>query len=248
MKLKYNIPLTEIDNLITSFSEIELSKNDYFNLFMLIEQKISKVLNEDDVRSFQSLIQELDLSEEDKKRLIFLRNIITHEFISENELDKYKLWIKEKIIPIILNLNPKYEIEILHQYSIQNNALYAQKYFLKEIISIAKRKGFEIIKNYEIMMYKNYTLNPDLILEKDKIRIIIEIKKKFNYYILEIGLQKLKEYLSAAKTKWGVLLFLEPIKKTYLKNIKLKTKHYDIIIVDPNIYLNTFVSWMNKFK
>ncbi len=243
MDLNYNTKLNEIDNSIKSFKDIELSKHNFFDLIFLLELKISKVLNEEDVRSFASLTQELELSEEDKKTLRFLRNTIVHGFISEEKLISYKPWINETIIPAILKFQPKIETEIFKSYP-----RFDDSEFLNKIISIAKSMDFEIKWEFEITVYRKFRLVPDLVFKRGNKFVMIEIKEKFSNSIMKLGVQRLKEFLGAAKTKWGVLVFLEPIKIINKKVLTIKKKKLNIKIIGPKIDVKEFKNWLKKIK
>ena len=95
-----NEKINEIDNQLNRLKKAKIGRNWVLNLFKNIEEKIIFAKKEVDIKSFSSLVKELNLNQDDERELIKLRNRITHSTVESKELKAKEKWLKNEIIPV----------------------------------------------------------------------------------------------------------------------------------------------------
>jgi len=187
-----------INREIKKIQNSRLNRENLYDLILLIEKKIQEISEIEDLKLFSSIIKELNLTEEDEKDLISLRNKVVHDFIKEEEIKLKQEWIYHKIIPAILG----YQKEEIIQDS-QN----IEELMLQELTSFGANLGFEITNKVLIpIKFGRSTYIADLIFKKDDHQVIFEIKGKKTDDLIELGIQQLKTILNANQSEIGVLV------------------------------------------
>ncbi len=216
--------------------ELEKLKNsnwaihDFYNFILFIEQVVHKISEDEDLRHFSSIINELNLSKQDSKELIDLRNKVTHQFITEDEIASKREWIKGKIIPAISSyLSESKVIKFKATFGNINDKL----------ISFGKEQNFKVEREH-IISVGSMKFTPDFIITKDKLQIIIEIKKKKDENVKLIGIQQLITYLMANNSKYGILIIPE-IKYEFYEQEGL-----NILIFDITTDFKILQDWVNS--
>lgn len=188
--------LEEIDKKINTYRYKSFNIENFMNLIRLIELKIYKIYNEEDIRPFSSLIKEVDLSDDIIKYFINLRNLVAHGFITNDELQSNEKLIKNIIIPSILSFP---------EDNLATRAISFENKTKKKLKKIGERFRFKVETNSLIRLGIS-RLEVDIIFVKYNKKIIFEIKYTENNGSKYIGVQQLIKRLIACSTPYGVLI------------------------------------------
>ena len=216
--------------------ELEKLKNsewkihDFYNFILFIEQIFHEVSKDEDLKHFSRIVNEFNLSKQDSKELIDLRNKVMHQFTTEDEIKSKREWIINNIIPAISFYLSESKVD-------KFKVIYRN--ILDKLILFGKEQNFNVERK-PIISVGSMKFSPDLIIKKDKLQIIIEIKQKKDENIKLIAIQQLITYLFANNSKYGILIIPE-IKCEFIEREGL-----NILILDINTNFKILKDWVNS--
>lgn len=228
--------IEEINQQFEKRKDQDLSQVEIFYIISLIEEKIKLVLEEEDLRSFNYLIHQLQLPESDKNKLISLRNKIVHGGINEStKLEEYKKWLNTRIIPSVLEFN-RNNVSVL---SMTPNEYY------DTIFQKLESLGMKLSKEY-LMKIGNRTAVADFLIEDKEIKVIGEIKSSANVDKI-LGIQQIQSYLAASALTYGLLILPYSINERLSLEITDKITQ-KIQIIGAFDDFKTVEEWIEKNK
>lgn len=187
----------ELNKEIEKIQKSVWNIQNFYNLMLLIEKKIREVSKDEDLKHFSSIVKNLNLSKEDTTKLVALRNPVFHSFTTDEEINSAKDWIISTIIPAVLSYSSKKEV-------IEDRIF--EESITKKLIQFGENLGFQVVRE-GIIPLGSKKIEIDFIFKRnDDIQIIFEFKSRIENDIRDIGIQQLLTYLTASKSKIGVLV------------------------------------------
>lgn len=184
-----NYKIKEINNQLVRLKKSKFGEDWVYKLLKLIEEKIYSTKGEVDIKSFSSLVKELKLDKVQEKQLVSLRNRMFHSNIKARELKDKEKWLKNEIIPKVLEYRER-EVTLISNYIEFTDTIYSK------LIQLANEKDFKFQKTVEIKIGKrNYKI--DALLEVENEIILLEITSKADVANLSSTKEQLIIYLNA---------------------------------------------------
>lgn len=225
--------VNDIDEKIKEISKEDLDQGNLLYLMVLIENKLNTIFEPIDLLPFSSLIQILQLSNEQKKKIIHFRNKLAHNIVSKEELVQIELYLKSEFIPLILSISS--DSTQMKPYEFEN-------LIYNKLKPIGDELGYEVIRNKSISIEKKKTrLEIDVIFESEAENIIFEIKAIAERNIIPIVIDQVKTRLNILKSRFGVIIL-----KGFLYE-ELKEDNISILIIG-DMQIHKLLDWIKKIN
>ena len=229
-----NYKIEEIDNKLNKLKKSEFGEDWVLKLIILIEKKIYNTKTEVDIKTFYSLIKELNLNHEQEKELNSLRNRIFHTKIDIKELKAKEKWLKNEIIPKVLNY-PERDLTMISNYDDFNDKTYSK------LIQLANEYNFKFQKEVKIKIGKRY-YEIDALLQIENEIILIEITNKSNVASLSSTKEKMIISLKATTFSCRRGIIIKPG-----TDFEITTEFdYEILIFGSNNDFSLIYNWISK--
>jgi len=226
--------VNNIDEKIKEILKGDLDQGNLLYLMVLIENKLNKIFEPVDLLPFSSLIRKLQLSNEQKKKIIHFRNKLVHNIVSQEELVQIKFYLKSEFIPLILSISS--DSTQMKPYEFEN-------LIYNKLKLIGDELGYEVIRNKSISIdkKKKTKLEIDVIFESEAEKIIFEIKASSKKNIIPIVIDQVKTRLNILGSRFGVIILKDFIYEEF------NEYNYCILIIG-EMQIHKLFEWINKIK